>query len=309
MLATLHALLPIVLLIVAGYVFRRRGWVPEIFWPGAEAMVYFVFFPALLTNGIAKADFTPYPVAGFAGAFLIAIIAVSALALVVGLALRLPGPTLTSLFQGALRPNTYVGLAAAGALLGPSGMALTALATAVVVPTMNVLSVLVMIRFGETTSTAPRGRRAVFELATNPLILACALGGALNVSGIGMPKLIAPTFDILGAAALPLGILAAGAGLDGRAVRARVGTVGIAALLKLAVLPLITGLAGRALGVKGVALDAAVLYGCLPVSASAYVLARRMGGDSPLLAGIITATTLGALVAMPIAVAVLDMAP
>jgi len=48
-----------------------------------------------------------------------------------------------------------------------------------------------------------------------------------------------------------------------------------------------------------------VLYASLPNSATSYVLARQMGGDTELLAGIITATTLAAMLTMPAAVLLL----
>ena len=47
----------------------------------------------------------------------------------------------------------------------------------------------------------------------------------------------------------------------------------------------------------------AVLYNGLPTSASSYVLARQMGGDGKLMAGIITATTLAAALTLPVLVA------
>ncbi len=42
-----------------------------------------------------------------------------------------------------------------------------------------------------------------------------------------------------------------------------------------------------------------VIMASVPVSASAYVMARQMGGDVALMAGSITATTLAAAATMP----------
>ena len=44
----------------------------------------------------------------------------------------------------------------------------------------------------------------------------------------------------------------------------------------------------------------AMLYASLPGSASAYVMARQMGGDADIMAGVITATTIAAAVTMPL---------
>jgi malonate transporter len=56
-------------------------------------------------------------------------------------------------------------------------------------------------------------------LITNPLILACLIGIGLNVSGIGLPWGSAAVLEILARAALPLGLLAVGAGLRLDALR------------------------------------------------------------------------------------------
>ncbi|HER25904.1 MAG TPA: AEC family transporter, partial [Rhodospirillales bacterium] len=53
-------------------------------------------------------------------------------------------------------------------------------------------------------------------------------------------------------------------------------------------------------GVTGLAVTISVLYAALPNSATSYVLARQMGGDTALLAGSITASTLLAMVTMPL---------
>ena len=54
----------------------------------------------------------------------------------------------TSVFQGAVRFNNYVGVMLATGLYGAEGTALAAVANAAIVPTVNVLSVLVFSRYG-----------------------------------------------------------------------------------------------------------------------------------------------------------------
>jgi predicted permease len=49
-----------------------------------------------------------------------------------------------------------------------------------------------------------------------------------------------------------------------------------------------------------------VLYAALPVSATSYVLARQMGGDTALLAGTITATNVIALITIPLTALLLN---
>ena len=134
----------------------------------------------------------------------------------------------------------------------------------------------------------------------NPIIIACLLGAVLNVTRLGLPPIIGPILEIIGHAALPLGLMAVGAGLDFTAVReARNAVIGTAAL-KLAVTPAVTYAACQVFGVTGPAAAVAVMFMALPVSAASYVMSRQLGGDGSLMAGIVTATTLGAAVTLPL---------
>lgn len=68
--------------------------------------------------------------------------------------------------------------------------------------------------------------------------------------------------------------------------------------------PAAAGVLAWALGLTDVPAMVAVAYGALPCSASSYVLARRMGGDAPCMANIITFQTLAAAAALPLVIAV-----
>ena len=154
----------------------------------------------------------------------------------------------------------------------------------------------------ETTVPGNGWGEAVAPALKNPIIIACLLGATLNVTGFGLPPVIGPILEIIGRAALPLGLMAVGAGLDFTAVReARNAVIGTAAL-KLAVTPAVTYGACQVFGVTGPAAAVAVMFMALPVSAASYVMSRQLGGDGPLMAGIVTATTLGAAVMLPLVV-------
>ncbi len=293
------ALAPIFALIMMGYLFRRAGVVPEPFWAPAERVTYYVFFPSLLVTSAATADLEGLEVAPMAAALACAILAAAAVLLAARRRLGADGAAFTSVLQGAIRPNVYVAFAAAAALFGEAGRSLTAVAIVVAVPLVNVVSVAALARYAAPAGTAGGLGTIVGSVIRNPLILACALGGALNAGGIALPPVIGPLLEILGRAALPLALLAVGAGLDFAAVRAHGARVAVASAVKLAVLPALAYLACLAFGVGGLAASVTVMFASVPVSASAYVLARQMGGHTSLLAGIITATTLAAAVTMP----------
>jgi malonate transporter len=304
MMASLAGLVPVFAVIVLGYGFRRWRLVAEAFWPAAERLTFTLFFPALLIVNTAQAD-----LGGGASAMAAAVIGgcvvVTLLALPLRRPLRLDGPAFTSFVQAAVRPNVYVGLAAAAALFGREGTALVSVCVGVGVPTVNVISVLALRRWGQGGSGHVGLLRAV---ALHPLILACALGLGLNLLGLGLPPVIGPLLQILGAASLPLGLLAVGAGLNLAALRRSGRGVFVASGLKLLLLPILSLAIALALGAGRHEAAIAALYGALPVSATAYVMARLMGGDAPFLAGAITATTLAAALTLPLILAALGLA-
>ena len=298
MLPVVLAIAPVFLLIFLGYGIRARDLLAEDFWEPAERLIYFALFPALLVSTLASADLGNLDIGPMAGA-LVAAIAVAVVALMLLRPLMgWPGPVFTSVFQGVVRQNTYIGLAVALAVFGADGLAAAAVAVAVIVPLVNLLSVTILTRYGE--GGRPGWLGAVRPVVRNPLIVACALGIALNVSGIGLPPVIGPFLEIVGRAALPLGLIVVGAGLDLSAARAAGLPVAVAGGLRLIALPAVTALACQALGVSPVAAFVAVLFNGTPASASSYILARLLGGDARLMASIIAVQTTLSMVTLPL---------
>lgn len=54
-------------------------------------------------------------------------------------------------------------------------------------------------------------------------------------------------------------------------------------------------------------LAVAVLFQALPTASSSYILSRRLGGDAPMMAAIITAQTALGMVAVPLVLAALQL--
>lgn len=294
--------------ILLGFVFKRQRLIADAFWQPAERVTFYIFFPSLLVTSIAGAEFGGATVAPMLLGALLAIVIVVAACFALRRFLKLNGPAFTSLIQSSVRPNVYVALAAAAALYGSSGVAMMSLCIAVIVPTVNLVSVVALVRYASAGAGPAQWRRTVVPVVTNPLILACGVGLVLNATGLGLPPLIGPTIEILARASLPVGLLAVGAGLQFQALRVAGPSVAAASVLKLAVLPaltlILTLILGKVLGAEALAPNVAVLVASVPVSASAYVMAREMGGDSAFMAGAITATTVLAAVSMPLVLAV-----
>ncbi len=106
----------------------------------------------------------------------------------------------------------------------------------------------------------------------------------------------------MGRAALPLILLAVGAGLDFKALGASRGLLTLTVFLKLILAPVVFGLLAWSFGVRGETLAIVVMVGASPGAASAYVLAQQLGGNRQLTAGDVTATTLLSFFTLPAAI-------
>jgi len=296
-------IVPVFLLILLGQVCRRTAFPGDGFWAPAEKLTYYALLPALLVVTLAGSRLPALPVVAMSGTLIAAVTVMTALALALRRPLALKGPAFTSFYQALIRQNTYIGLAIAFGLRGAPGLEAAAVAVGVLVFFGNVFSVIFLAGFGQGRT---RGGLATLRLlAVNPLILACLTGIALNLSGLGLAPLLEEVLRILGRAALPLGLLAVGAALDLAAMRTAPRVFLAAAGLKLLVLPAMTWLFGLAFGLSGPALEIAVLFNALPVASSAYILARQLGGDAPLMAGLCTVQTLLGTVSLPLVLTLL----
>ncbi|HEC91295.1 MAG TPA: AEC family transporter [Alphaproteobacteria bacterium] len=314
MIAIITSLAPVFLLILSGWLVRRRRWVADAFWQPAETLTFYILFPALLIHKIALADMSAINLPPIMGATVGGMLIVGGV--LVALRRRMAGAGLssrsfTSVFQGSVRPNSYIGIAAALALFGNTGVTVISAAITVAAPLANFLGVLVLVRYANGTNgggedTYPRWRDAVLPIIKNPLILATLIGVSLNWSGAGLPPVIGPFLAVLGQAALPIGLMAVGAGLDFAAITASGRWVAATVAVKQIALPLVTFLLFYAFGGSGPAAAMTVMFAALPCSAVSYVMSRKMGGDATLMAGIITATTLTATIAMSVVVMALS---
>ncbi|PAK10918.1 AEC family transporter [Burkholderia ubonensis] len=294
--AVLLALAPVALLVALGHGLKRSGFVGDAFWPSAERLCYYVLLPALFAHGLASARLQSLAVMPLALALVGSTVAVAATLLLIRPFVRVDGAGFTSVFQGAVRFNNYVGASLAAGLFGAQGIALAAVCVAAIVPTVNLMCVLVFARYGSTRLGIVA---LVRQIVSNPLVVACATGIAMQASGATFPPAIEPAVRALGAASMPLGLLCVGAALTFDAARAWLQPVCVASAFKFVAMPLLTLVAGRALELGDAALTVALLFQALPTSSASYLMARQLGGDAPLMAGITAFQTLFATIAMP----------
>ncbi len=297
----LNSLAAVFLVIMIGFAARRFELIGESAWRGFEAVTYHVLIPALVVHTLAFARLGDVPVIAVGGALTGGAVIMTLLLLGLRplLAARgVDGPAFTSVYQGAVRWNTFIALAVSSQQFGSEGVALMAVLIATLIPAVNIMSVLIMSRYarGEAFDLA----KTLMTLVRNPFIWSCALGLALNPVAAFIPQPVGSAIDIVGRGTLAAGLLVAGAGLDLSRLTRPALPHAAAIILKLLFMPAIVYVIALFLGLSGNSLSVVMMAATVPTAAASYILARQMGGDAPLMAEIATLQTLAAMITMPI---------
>ena len=295
MLTILSALLPIALILGLGKLVASYQLLSPEGWIGLERITYFVLFPALIVSKLAVADFGNIdwrmPTALVGAQLILAMISI-----LLGVLLRQSRDRLGVFAQSSARWNTFIALALAQDIIGPAGLALVAVAAAAMIPTANVLSVTALMYF------ANRGVKPLHmltQLAVNPLVLACAIGLALNLTGAGLPLIGFEVLDVLAQATIALGLLTTGAAIQVKQNAVPVTVISGWSLLRLLGLPAIAGGLAIALGVAPDILLVMLIATSVPTAVNGTILARQLGADAGLAANLIACQTLFAILTIP----------
>jgi malonate transporter len=283
-------ILPEFALILLGVALHRYAGLSAEFWRGLEKLVYFVLFPALLFVAIARVPFNPADTR-----FLLVGVSATLAGALLGYlgkpVLRAEQRSFASGVQCAFRFNSFLALAPAAALGGQAGVSLVSILIGIAVPLCNVISVWGLAR--------AREARLFSELARNPLILATLSGFAFNACGLTLTVPIDALLGRLGQAAVPLGLIAVGAGLRLFGAREAPALAAWMIAVKLLAVPACAYWLAHGLGLSALQTQIVVLFAALPSASSSYILATRMGGNGPLVAFIISAATVSAMLTLP----------
>ena len=291
-------LLPIFAIIILGCLIEISNIMSPRGWEGMENLVYWVLLPSLLIVKLGNAELQGLDFFPMGAALSIATVLTVVILILLRISFKIKQNSYTSVLQGGIRQNSYIGLAAAGPLYGTGGEALAAIGILAVIPMVNIISVLALMKIKKTKGLA--AILAFKQLIKNPIIIACTLGVFLNASGFGVPPFINETLELVSRGALPLGLLAVGAGLSfGGLVRSPILLLG-SNFLKLILMPVLTAWLCWFFEVDPVASGVAILFAALPSSASSYVMSRQFGGDHELMAAILTSQVIMAMVTIPL---------
>lgn len=288
-----NALLPICMVIGAGYFFKYLKFPSLDFWPLADRFTYYVLMPVLLIYKLSQAKIELTYTMNLVVTAMLSIVAVLMILVVLNTIFKFENRAFTSIVQGGIRFNSYVLLAFVDTVYGDKGLVLAAIVMAFVIPFINILCI---------STFAIYVRNDKFSLLTfaktiikNPLIGACVIGGIINASGILIPVVVIKSLAIISSAALPMGLLSVGVGLELKYLKHAKKEIFVSSAVKLVLFPFVAYGLGIALGLSGTNLGVAVIFGAMPTAISGYILARELGGDVSLMASIITLETIACM--------------
>lgn len=294
-------LLPDFSLILCGHLVCRHTALNRTVWEQVDRLVYFFLFPILLFQSISR---TPLNLASASQLIVCGVLlslAGIALAYLLphlpGLRSHMPRRLHAASTQVAFRFNSFIALALAERLGGSEGLQLIAVLIGFCVPLCNMGALWPMARHGE--------RGYLGELLRNPLLLSTASGLLANLLGFHMPDWLSPTLNRIGAAAIALGLMAAGAGMQ-LAALAQAPWLSASVLgIRHVLLPCMAWLLAAGFQLDSLQRSMLLAFSALPTASSCYVLAARMGYNGAFVAGLVTLSTGAGLFSLWLALGVL----
>lgn len=286
----LNATVPIFLLMVLGFFFRRIGFIRQDFADQINRFVFKAALPVLLFQDMATSDLT----VGWDGAFVALCFGVSAVSILsmVLLSRVLDRSIRGEFVQGAYRSSVaLLGVAFIQNIYGSAGAAPMMIVGAV--PLYNIAAVLILALMNPEVGKLDRAglAKAFRKVITNPILLGILAGMLWLLLDIPQPPIFQKTVSSLAAVATPLGLIGLGASVDVSKARARLAPALLCSLFKLVVfvavfLPLAVWLGYR----TDKLVTLLILLGSSTTSSS-YVMARNQGYDGALTANTVMLTT------------------
>lgn len=295
--------LPIFLITMLGSIVKHKWLTAEEFWRGLEKLSYFLLFPAVLFSYVSKADLGAGALTKLVFALVISTAIVSVGLIYYRKRTGIDRVQFTSIFQGAVRYNSYIFFGLSDALFGSEGLAIVAVISSYMIVFTNAISVMVFAGYIPENQNEGQDRLASLRLIvklmiTNPLIVASILGFLFNYSGLELSTGLQKTLSSLSDSALAIGMLNVGAGLKFVISSANIKLILFTSGIKLVAFPIITVIVLSIMSITGTTKAIGILYSCLPCASTAYVLSRQLGGDPDSMASIITFTTILSVISL-----------
>ena len=278
------------LLLGVGVACRRFGLLNEVSANGLNAVVANLALPALF---VIKVGGSPLE-AGLSLRAMGVTVAVTAIAAAVALAIaavwRLPRSQRGVFAQGALRGNiVYFTFPLILTTYGADGLHLAAVTSTVLIPAMNLLAVAALEAYRPAGAT---DTHIAVRVLVNPMVVGALLGLALGLAGWHPWGWLATSLNALADFAFPGALLALGAQLEVRRLRAMWRPLSAVSAVKLVAMPALGWWAMRLFGAPHRELAIAVLLLAAPTAVASHSVAADLGGDPELAGSCVLFTTL-----------------
>ena len=276
---------------------RLGGWTADGARGALTSSVYYLFLPALVFSVLWRAPLGADTLR-IAGTAAVAVITSMALMALAGRFMRISRAQYGALLLAASFPNaTYMGLPLLGSLFGDDGRAVAIQYDLFAcTPLLLSVGILLAARFGSSDEEI----HPLKTLLKVPPLWAAVAGAGLNLAGVGQPDWAAEWLDRIGAAVVPVMLVALGMSLRLETLTGRqLATVSPALLIQLLWMPAVAILFALAVGTGGQTLTAVVLEAAMPTMVLGLVICDRFGLDTSLYATTASASTLLALLTLP----------
>lgn len=287
---SLNATLPIFLVMVAGGVLGRLGFLPKAFCQAADKLTFTVTLPVMLFLDMSEVDirrdFEPRFVLFCAGATLAGILVIWGLAKLLMRDKAIVGEFVQASYRSSA---AILGVAFIQNIYGEAGMAPLMILGSV--PLFNIFAVLILM-IESPRRQAPRPGQLVRGVVTNPILLGIVAGTVFSLLPVELPVMAEKTLTSLSSLTTPLALLSIGASFKGASAIRRAGPTLAAAFIKTVGLSLVFIPCAVALGFRQQELVALLIMLGSPTTPSAYVMARNMGHEGVLTASAVALTTL-----------------
>ena len=286
----LNATVPVFLMMLLGFIFRRVGFVDKAFADKINGFVFKAALPVLLFQDMSGADFFAQWDGGFVG-LCFGVTAVSILAMILlshVLSRELRGEFVQASYRSSV---ALLGAAFLENLYGSAGAASLIIIGAV--PLYNAAAVTVLSLTSPTQKGLSKGaaKKVAKGIITNPIILGIIVGLAWTLLRIPQPTILTKTVNSISATGTPLGLMALGASFDWKKAIGRIKPALSATALKLVVFVAIFLPIAAAMGFRDDKLVAALTMLGSPTTVSCFVMARNMGHEGTLTSSTVMLTT------------------
>jgi malonate transporter and related proteins len=284
--------------------------VPDLsFWEINDKLCYWVLVPALLFHYISQVNLSSEMLLSYAAVIWLGIITLIATVIIVSKILRYSPETWTSILQGSVRLNAFIGLAIAGSIFGDEGLTIASLFMLVYVPFINLVIITIMVTSLDQIGKKNRNKsiKNIFlEIIKNPFIIALILGLIFSYFDRINLSIISKTSGLLGSAALPIMLMTIGAKIKLRDLVLTIKPIAFSNLLKLALFPILAFFIAQFMGLSQTEIIIAVIFTSVPTAVVSQTVAKQFQADDQLMTGILTTQVILSFLSIPLILALIS---